>query len=75
LAFISEFNVRIPYLPGLQNFLTNFLSHPSQPPKPTEDVAVATATSPVDFAEMATEQNRFLETQHLLSGSSLTIAF
>jgi hypothetical protein len=32
-------------------------------------------TTPIDFEVKAAEQNRCLETQHLLSGSSLTIAF
>jgi hypothetical protein len=31
--------------------------------------------SPIDFEAMATEQNRCQETQRLLSGSFLTIAF
>jgi hypothetical protein len=29
LAFISEFNVQILYLPGLKNVVANFLSRPN----------------------------------------------
>ncbi len=32
LAFISEFNVQMLYLPGLKNVVVDFLSHPSPPP-------------------------------------------
>jgi hypothetical protein len=53
LAFISEFNVQILYLPGLKNV----------------------AADPVDFEEMAAEQNRCPETQHLLGVTSLKLAF
>jgi hypothetical protein len=48
---------------------------PSPPPKLTEDVAATAATTPNDFTEMATEQNCCPETQRLLGGSSLIIAF
>jgi hypothetical protein len=33
------------------------------------------AADPVDFEEMATEQNRYTETQHLLGSASLKLAF
>ncbi len=37
LAFISEFNIQMLYLPGLKNVVAYFLSRPS-PPEPTETV-------------------------------------
>jgi hypothetical protein len=61
LAFISEFNVQILYLPGLKNVVADFLSRPKQ--IPAGSVAAASATDPVDFGEMAAEQNRCPETQ------------
>jgi hypothetical protein len=48
LAFNSEFNVQLSYLPGLKNVVADFLSRPL--PKSTEIVAAA---DPVDFEEMA----------------------
>jgi hypothetical protein len=50
-----------------------FLSCP--PPQATGSVAATTAADPVDFKEMATEQNRCPETQRLLGGTSLKLAF
>jgi transposase InsO family protein len=38
-------------------------------------VAAAAAADPVDFEEMATEQNHCPETQRLLGGTSLKLAF
>jgi hypothetical protein len=73
LAFISEFIVQLLYLPGLKNVAADFLSRPH--PKLTEMVTAAVAADPVDFEEMAIEQNRCTETQHLLGGSSLKLAF
>jgi hypothetical protein len=59
LAFISEFNVQLLYLPGLKNVVADFLSRPI--PQPTGSVA-ATAADPVDYEEMAAEQNHCAET-------------
>jgi hypothetical protein len=73
LAFISEFNVQILYLPGLKNVVAGFLSRPNQ--ITAGSVAAASAADPVDFEEMAAEQNRCPETQHLLGGTSLKLAF
>jgi hypothetical protein len=73
LAFISEFNVQLLYLSGLENGVANFLSHPL--PKSTETVAPMAAADLVDFEEMATEQNCCAEMQRLLSGTSLKLAF
>jgi hypothetical protein len=49
LAFISEFNVQMLYLPQLKNVVA--------------DVIAAAATTPNDFKVMAAEQNRCPETQ------------
>jgi hypothetical protein len=73
LVFIYEFNIQLLYLPGLKNVIADFLSRP--PLESTETVAATAAADPVDFAEMATEQNRCTETQRLLGGSSLKLAF
>jgi hypothetical protein len=69
LAFISEFNVQLLYLPGLKNVVADFLSQP--PPLSTGTVAATAAVDPVDFEEMAAEQNRYPEMQRLLGGTSL----
>jgi hypothetical protein len=74
LAFISEFNIQMLYLPGFKNVVADFLSRPS-PPEPTGNVAAAAAADPVDFKAMAAEQNIWAETQHLLSGTYLKLAF
>ncbi len=71
LAFISEFNVQMLYLPGLQNVIADFLSRPASVPGNATAVAEA---APVDFEEMAAKQNHCLETRCLLGGTSLTIA-
>jgi hypothetical protein len=73
LAFISEFNVKILYFPGLKNVVADFLSCPNQ--TTTGSVATALAADPVDFKEMAAEQNHCPETQRLLGGTSLKLAF
>jgi hypothetical protein len=76
LAFISEFNVQMLYLPGLKNVVANFLScHPPPPPKPSGTVAAMAEADPVDFKAMAAKQNRCAEMQCLLGGSSLKLAF
>ncbi len=62
------------YLPGLKNVVADFLSRPS-PPGPTGTVAATTAADPVDFEAMAAEQNSCAETQRLLGGTSLKLAF
>jgi hypothetical protein len=74
LAFISEFNIQMLYLPGLKNVVADFLSRPS-PPGLARTVAAAAAADPVDFEEMAAEQNSCAETQRLLDGTSLKLAF
>jgi hypothetical protein len=56
LAFISELNVQMLYLPGLKNVVADFLSCPNQ--ATTGSVAAALAADPVDFEEMAAKQNR-----------------
>jgi hypothetical protein len=71
LAFISEFNVQILYLPGLKNVVADFLSRPNQ--INAGSVAAASAADSVDFEEMAAEQNRCPETQR--PGTSLKLAF
>jgi hypothetical protein len=47
LAFISEFNVQMLYLPGLKNVVAYFLSCPNQ--ATTGSVAAASVADPVDF--------------------------
>jgi hypothetical protein len=53
LAFISEFNTQILYLPGPKNVVVDFLFRPS-PLELTVNVAVA---DPIDFEAMAAKQN------------------
>ncbi len=60
-------------LPDLKN-VANFLSRPS-PPEPTGNVAAAEAADPVDFEAIAAEHDCCAETQRLLSGTSLKLAF
>jgi hypothetical protein len=73
LTFILEFNVQLLYLPGLKNVIADFLSRPL--PGSTKTVATTAVADPVDFEEMATEQNRCAEMQRLLGGTSLKLAF
>ncbi len=61
------------YLPGLKNVDADFLSSPNQ--TTTGSVAATLAADPVDFEEMAAEQNRCPETQRLLGSTSLKLAF
>jgi hypothetical protein len=77
LAFISEFNVQMLYLLGLENIVADILSHPSPPPVPEspETVAALAAADQVDFEAMVAEQNRSAEMQRLFGGSSLQLAF
>ncbi len=72
LAFISEFNVQLLYLPGLKNVVADFLSYPLL--ESTETVAAMAAADPMDFKEMATKQSSCAETQRLLGGTSLKLA-
>ncbi len=65
--------MQILYLPGLKNVVADFLSRPNQ--TTTESVAAASAAGPVDFEEMAAEQNRCPETLRLLGGTSSKLAF
>jgi hypothetical protein len=51
LAFISEFNEQLLYLPGLKNVIADFLSRPNQ--TATGSVAAMSAADPVDFKKMA----------------------
>jgi hypothetical protein len=57
----------------LKNVVADFLSHPS--PESTETVVATAAADPVNFEEIAAEQNRYTEMQRLLGGSSLKLAF
>jgi hypothetical protein len=75
LAFISEFNVQMLYLPGLQNVVADFLSLPSLPLQSASDVTAAAEALPINFAEMATKQRHCPEMQHLLSGPYPSITF
>ncbi len=60
------------YLSGLKNVVADFC--PAQINQPL-DQSPAVAADPVDFEEMASEQNRCPETQRLLGGTSLELAF
>jgi hypothetical protein len=73
LAFISEFNLQMLYMSGLKNVVADFLSRPNH--TTTGSVATALVADPVDFEEMATEQNHCPETQRLLGGTSPKLAF
>jgi hypothetical protein len=73
LAFISEFNVQLLYLPGLKNVVAGLLFRPNQ--TTAGSVAAASVADPVDFEEMAAVQHSRLETQCLLGGTSLQLAF
>jgi hypothetical protein len=73
LAFISEFNGQILYLPGLKNVVADFLSRPNK--TTAGSVAAMAAADTVDFEEMAAKQNSCPETQSLLGGTSLKLAF
>jgi cleavage and polyadenylation specificity factor subunit 1 len=75
LAFISEYNVDLLYLPGLKNVVADFLSRPTPPPPESsgDTVAAAAAVEPIDFEAMAAEQVRCAETQRLLGGSSIKV--
>ncbi len=61
------------YFPGLKNVIADFLSRPNQ--ATTGSVTATSAADPVDFEEMAAEQNRCPETQRLLGGTSLKLVF
>jgi hypothetical protein len=74
LAFISNFNIQVSYLPALKNVVADFLSRPS-PPEPTGNVAAAAVADPVNFEAMAAKQNSCAETKRLLGGTSLKLAF
>ncbi len=77
LAFISVFNVQMFYLPGLKNVVAIFCLTLPHPPSQdfAETVATSVAADPVDFEAMAAERNRCAETQRLLGGSYLLLAF
>jgi hypothetical protein len=57
----------------LKNVVADFLSHQNQ--TAAGSVAITSAADPVDFEEMAAEQNCCLETQRFLGGTSLNLAF
>jgi hypothetical protein len=61
------------YLPGLKNVVADFLSCPNQ--TTTGSVNAALAADSVEFEEMAAKKNRCQETQRLLGGTSLKLAF
>ncbi len=65
--------VQLFYLPELKNVVADFLSRPTQ--TTAGSVATTSAADPVDFEEMAAEQNCCPETQRLLGGTSLKLAF
>jgi hypothetical protein len=60
------------YLPGLKIVIADFLSSPNQ--TTTGSAADTSEADPMDFEEMAAEQNRCPETQRLLGGTSLKLA-
>ncbi len=71
--FISVFNLQLLYLPELKNVVADLLSRPL--PESTEIVAATAMADPVDFKEMAAEQNCCAKMKRLLGGTSLKLAF
>ncbi len=61
--------MQILYLPGLKNVVADFLSRPNI--TTAGSVAATSVADPVDFEEIAAEQNRCPETQRLLGGTPL----
>jgi hypothetical protein len=57
----------------LKNIVADFLSSPNQ--TAAKSVAAMSAVEPMDFKEMAPEQNCCPDTQRLLGGTSLKLAF
>ncbi len=53
------------YLPGLKNVVADFLSRPNQ--AAAGSGTATSAADPVDFDEMAAEQNRCPEMQRLMA--------
>ncbi|OBQ32412.1 MAG: hypothetical protein AN484_27985, partial [Aphanizomenon flos-aquae WA102] len=72
LAFVSEFNVLLVYVPGPENVVADFLSRPPQVPEAT---TAAAATTPVNFQALAAAQLTCKETQQLLTSNSLQIVY
>jgi hypothetical protein len=60
LAFISEFNVQMLYLPGLNCWWRFFVSPLPSAPGSAETVAASAVANPVDSEAMAAEQNAAL---------------
>ncbi len=56
-----------------EKVVADFLSRPNK--RIAGSVTATSAADPVDFEEMAAEQNRCPETQRLLGGTSLKLAF
>ncbi len=69
----SPYFTQMLYLPSLKNVVADFLSRPNQ--ATTGSVAAASPPDPVDFEEMAAEQNCCPKMQRLLGGTSLKLAF
>jgi hypothetical protein len=65
--------VQLLYVLSLKNVVSDFWSRPNQ--TTTGSVAATSAADPVDFEEMAAEHNCYPETQRLLGGTSLKLAF
>jgi hypothetical protein len=75
LAFISEFSVKMLYLPGLQNVIADFLSWSSFSPwRHHRRHGLKLKKKKFGFEAIAAEQNLCPETQRLLRGTSPTIA-
>jgi hypothetical protein len=63
------------HLSALKNVVADLSSRPPPRTQPTGTVAATAAADPVDFEEMAAEQNRCAETQRLLGSTSFKLAF
>ncbi|OBQ32790.1 MAG: hypothetical protein AN484_27675, partial [Aphanizomenon flos-aquae WA102] len=69
LAFISEFNVLLVYVPGPENVVADFLSRPNLPQVP-EVTTAAAVTTPVDFQALVAAQLTCKEMQQLLTSKT-----
>jgi hypothetical protein len=63
------------FLKSLWRFFVLAVPPPPPPSESGKTVTTSAAADPVDFDAMAAKQNRCAETQRLLCGSSIQLAF